>query len=236
MELNWKPVMADVRSARAQPGLVWRGDTGGSTIGEMLRVRCNIDVHDRRQLNYLIQCLGLWTPVVAEAALDVRAYGFFGLDEIQSSVLSFAVLQASAVLTLNLSEYLPTEVRSGRVKREQVFGTPIDPSTFNWSTLVPGPDQIQRHDEWRRDVSTRDIPGLVAARDQAGTMLRDSYEADSLYAYMSAVARMFVVLLATAELDPDEVPTESALRFRDVVAVTTFDTLPAKFQALADAE
>jgi hypothetical protein len=232
-QLNWKPVMKVVRQAEGVPGVA-RQEAGTPIIDGMLRRLFNVDVNDRRQLNYLIQCLGLYTPSLVELALASSAYEFFGLDQNGSTALSLQVFQASAILTLNLSHHLQPEVRSGRLQRERISAPPIDAGTFMWSTLKPDPQQVKRYDAWHRVAAAwAATPGHVAGQDQAAAMLRDLYQYD-LLAYMSAVAQYCILALATLDLDPDHSATDGALRFRDVVMVTVYKSLPGKYRELAE--
>jgi hypothetical protein len=67
-DLEWKPVIRDVERARNQfvPDM-W--PTTGRQIVERLCRHYGIDVSDRRQLNYLMQSLGLFTSALASTAL-----------------------------------------------------------------------------------------------------------------------------------------------------------------------
>jgi hypothetical protein len=69
-DLEWKPVIRDVERARNQfvPDM-W--PTTGRQIVERLCRHYGIDVSDRRQLNYLMQSLGLFTSALASTALDL---------------------------------------------------------------------------------------------------------------------------------------------------------------------
>jgi hypothetical protein len=69
-DLEWKPVIRDVERARNQfvPDM-W--PTTGRQIVERLCRHYGIDVSDRRQLNYLMQSMGLFTSALASTALDL---------------------------------------------------------------------------------------------------------------------------------------------------------------------
>lgn len=229
MDLNWEPVILSVQKAREQfVSDLWLEPD--RPIAETLLENFGIDVTDRRQLNYLMQCLGLYTPVLAESALALESYDYFMLDQMGANLLGFAVLQSSAGLLLSLSEYLPPAVRKRRLTREVVHELAINPSQFNWATVAPRPAQVKRYDRWRQATATQ-TPGLIAAADQAHAAIHN-LNSDGLLAYMSMVACFFLMVLATSGHDPAEVADESAERFRDVVLVTIYKTLPLKYQSL----
>jgi hypothetical protein len=67
--------MQNVEQARKQfvPEM-W--PTTGRRILEKLCDHYGVDVTDRRQLNYLMQCLGLFTKTLASTALDLEVREF----------------------------------------------------------------------------------------------------------------------------------------------------------------
>ena len=233
-KLDWRPVVQYVRIAQQHYALVSH-DAGSPHIDGILSRNFGIDVNDPRQLNYLIQGIGIFAQALTQVALMTpRAPGFYGLDQGQAECLASSVLQTSVILTVHLAEHLPAEVRNGRRKRERISGPPIDPTTLKWSALVPAPDQVERHEAWLRAVASGATPGLLAALDQDEAMLRESLN-QGLITYMSAVAQVMIALLATADLEPNEVPTEGALRFRDVYLVAIYSNLPSEYRRLAEA-
>lgn len=231
-QLDWRPVMQYVRAARADlPD--WHKDETGPGIDDILSRNFNIDISDRRQLYYF-----LWHMAAAAKALSyiarasADAPNYFDLDKAQADLLVSNILLTWAILALQLEEHLPAEVQSGRKKRERIYGPPIDPAIFKWSTLVPAPEQVERHQAWER--AAKMTPGQSAMHDQTGAAVREA-AADGFNTYMAAAAQFCIVGLATDHLDPDQVPTEIALRFRDVTVVALYNHIPSEYRKLAEA-
>lgn len=148
-DLAWKPVIRNVEQARKQivPDM-W--PSTGPQVLEKLCGHYGIDVTDRRQLNYLMQCLGLCAKALASVALDLSDSEFFGLDQAGAQILTFSLLQTWAGLTLELSTHLPPEILGGRLKRERIYTQEPDLAALSWSVITPGPEQIEHHEQWQR--------------------------------------------------------------------------------------
>ena len=70
----------------------------------------------------------------------------------------------------------------------------------------------------------------MAEMDQDHATIRDRL-ANGVQAYMSMVACFFLTIVATS-LHPDDFPPEAGERFRDMILVSTWSTLPAQYRAL----
>lgn len=227
MYIKWKPVLRTVRWAQSQLAI----PMSDVPIDELLSRNFGIDVSDPRQLYCLMTAMNLYASVVTEGALGVRTNDFFEIDQMQANMLAFSVMQSYAVLTLKLSEHLPSGVVTGKVKQTQVPDSPTDPATFNWSAVTPSPPQLERYEMWQRVVTARETPAQAAARRQAQHTMFE-VNSDALVAYTNMVSCMVLMLLA-ADLGDEEVPTEAAQRFRDVTIVTAYHNLPDQYRSLA---
>lgn len=226
MYIKWKPVLKNIRWAHEHLAM----PISGHSIDGLLATTFKIDVTDLRQLACLMEGMRFYTPLLAEEALDTHTNDFFGLDQMQSGILAFSVMQSSAALTLKLSEHLPPGVLAGRVKQTYVPDAPVDPASFDWSAITPSHEQVERYEMWQRVLAARSTPAEATAREQARVTIREAYS-DALYAYTYMVAGMILLLLA-GSLDPEEILTETVLRFRDAAIVTMYYSIPQEYRAL----